>query len=54
MLEIDFNLLNERNEFMILVPIRCAAEDIERSTVYTALSINTYKVKSLNTKVSRL
>lgn len=47
MLEMDFTFLNKRNEFIISTLTGCVAKDIRKSIVYTALSINTYKIKSL-------
>lgn len=51
-LKIDFTLLNKKNKLMILVPIGSTAKRIRKSIVYIALSINTYKTRSLNTNIS--
>lgn len=34
--------------------MRCVAEDIRRNIMYTALSINTYKIKSFYTNISEI
>lgn len=39
---------------MILIPIRYIVESIRKSIIYTALSINSYKVKSFCTYISRI
>lgn len=54
MLEIDFNLLKKRNKLMFLAPIKYKAESIGKSRVYTALSINNCKVKSLYINISKI
>lgn len=51
-LEMSFTLLNRGNELMISASTRFAAEGIKESTVHLALSISTYKVKSLCTNIS--
>lgn len=51
-LEIGFALLDKRNKLVFSVLIGYTSEDIGRSIVYTALSINTYKIKSLSTNIS--
>lgn len=54
-LEIDFTFLNRRNELMILVvPTRCATEDIKKSTMHITLSISICKAKNLYTNMSRI
>lgn len=53
-LEMSFTLLNRKIELIILALIGFIAEDIERSIIYIALSINTCKAKSLYTNISRL
>lgn len=53
-LKISFTLLNRRNELMISVLIRYTTEDREKSIVYIALNINTYKVKSLYIDISKI
>lgn len=45
-LEMDFILLDRKNQLMLSAPTRCAAEDKIGSTVHITLSISTYKVKS--------
>lgn len=51
-LEIAFTLLNKKKKLMILVPIRCAAENIKNCMMHITLSINTCRVKSLCTNIS--
>lgn len=53
-LEIGFTLLNKRNKFMILTPIGCAADGLGRSKVHIALNINTCKIRSSYTSISKL
>ena len=53
-LEMEFTLLERKSELMFATPIGCAAEGIRGNTVYTILSINTYKAKSLYTNGSRI
>lgn len=54
MLKIGFSLLNKRNKLIILILTRYAAESIRKNIVYIALNINTYKIKSLYTNISRI
>ena len=53
-LEMRFTLLARRNELMLVALMQCAAEGIEESTVYTVLSINTCKAKSLCINISKI
>lgn len=53
-LKMRFVLLNKRNELVFLAPTRCAAKSIGESIIYTALSINTHKAKSLSINISKL
>lgn len=51
-LEMGFALLDRKNELVLSAPTGCVAKGIGGSTVYTALSINTCKIKSLSTNIS--
>ena len=51
-LKMGFALLDRRNNLVLSAPTGCATEGIGESTVYTALSINTRKTKSLSTNIS--
>lgn len=53
-LEMGFTLLGKRNKLMLSASTGCVAKSIGRSKVYTALSINTYKSKSLYTNMSKI
>lgn len=53
-LEMGFVLSDRKNELVFSVSIKCTAKNIRKSNVYIALSINTYKSKSLCINISRL
>lgn len=52
MLEIGFILLSKRNELIILALIRYIIENIRKNTIHIALSIKTYKARSLYINIS--
>lgn len=51
-LKIEFALLDRRKELVFSALTKCVG--IRRSNIYTILSINTYKAKSLFTNINRL
>lgn len=53
-LKIWFILLNKKNELIILASTRYAIKGIGKNIVHTALSISTYKAKSLYTNISKI
>lgn len=53
-LEISFILLNKKNKFIIIAPIKCATKNLKESIIYTTLNISTCKIKSLYTNINEI